>query len=152
MSTITLVGNITRLELRFTQSGQAIVNFGVAENYKRGDDERTSFYDCVAFGSLAENLAESELVGGKDNLVGARVIVTGRMQQSTWEDKQTGDKRSKMELVADEVGPSCRWMAVTAEKSENGSNGQSRPPARQSSGSRGRSAPARNEYPDEDPF
>src|ERR1700738_2230626 len=107
-NTVTLVGNVTRdPELRFTAGGQATATFGLAVNRRWQDrqtqewKEATSFFDVVCWAQLADNVAESV---GK----GARVIVNGRLEQRSWETPE-GDKRSKVEVTADEVGPSLKW-------------------------------------------
>jgi single-strand DNA-binding protein len=115
-NTITIVGNITRdPELRYTPSGQANVRLGVAVNRKWQDrssgewQEATSFFDVIAWRELAENVNESLKKG-------ARVIVTGRLEQRTWE--QEGNKRSVVEIIADEIAPSLRWATAKVEKTE----------------------------------
>ncbi len=116
-NTVTLVGNITRdPELRFTSSGQATATFGLAVNRRWQNrqtqewEEATSFFDVVCWREMAENAAES-LVRG------ARVMVTGRLDQRSWENAD-GDKRSKIEVVADEIGPSLRWATAQVTKNE----------------------------------
>ena len=104
-NTITVVGNITRdPELRFTTGGRAVANFGIAVNrrYQVNNEwqEQTSFFDVVAWAQLGENAAASLSKG-------ARVIVNGRLEQRSWET-QDGEKRSKVEIIADEIGPSLR--------------------------------------------
>jgi single-strand DNA-binding protein len=113
---ITIVGNITRdPELRYTPSGQANVRLGVAVNRKWQDrnsgewQEQTSFFDVIAWRELAENVNESLKKG-------ARVIVTGRLEQRSWE--QEGNKRSVVEIIADEIAPSLRWATAKVEKTE----------------------------------
>jgi single-strand DNA-binding protein len=125
-NTVTLIGNTTREpELRFTPGGQAVTTFGLAVNRRWQNrqtqqwEESTSFFDVVCWGSLAENLSESVTKG-------TRVIVTGRLDQRSWET-QDGEKRSKIEVVADEVGPSLRWAIAQVTKSDR-RNGQSGPP------------------------
>lgn len=111
MSHVTLAGNATRdPELRYSPSGHAICSFSVAENRKVKDREVVSFYDVVCFGSLATNVAESVTKG-------TRVVVTGRLEQRSWESDD-GQKRSKVEVVADEVGPSLRWAVVDVHRTE----------------------------------
>ena len=119
---ITIVGNATRdPELRFTPSGQAVATFGVAVNRRWQNrqtqewEEATSFFDIVCWREMAENVSES-LVRG------SRVIVAGRLEQRSWES-QDGDRRSKVEVVADEVGPSLRW--ATAQVTKNDRRGPS---------------------------
>ena len=118
-STITIVGNIVDAdgpELRFTNSGQAVANFTVAVNRRWMNrttnewEEETSYIDVTAWGQLGENVSESCPKG-------ARVVVTGRINQQTWENKE-GEKRSKLEVVADEVGPSLRFATAEIVKNE----------------------------------
>ena len=119
-NTVTLVGNITRdPELRFTPSGQPTATFGLAVNRRWQNkqsnewEEATSFFDVVCWREMAENATESLQKG-------SRVIVTGRLEQRSWET-DNGDKRSKVEVVADEIGPSLRW--ATAEITKNDRRG-----------------------------
>jgi single-strand DNA-binding protein len=122
-NSITLVGNITRdPELRFTNTGQANVTFGLAVNRRWQNrqtqewEEATSFFDVVCWREMAENVSESLTRG-------SRVIVNGRLEQRSWET-QDGDKRSKVEVVADEIGPSLRWATATVTKNERRSPGE----------------------------
>ena len=113
-NSVTLVGNITRdPELRFTPSGQAIATFGIAVNrrFQRNGqwEEQTSFFNITAWGTLGENASNSLQKG-------ARILVNGRLEQRSWET-QEGEKRSVVEVVADELGPSLRW--ATAEITKN---------------------------------
>lgn len=117
-NTVTLAGNLTRdPELRFTASGQATCSFGLAINRSWTDNqtkerkEVVSFFDVIVWQDMAENVAESLSKGD-------RIVVTGRLEQRSWEDKDTGDKRSKVEVVADEIGPSLRWATATVVKNE----------------------------------
>jgi single-strand DNA-binding protein len=123
-NTIVLVGNITRdPELRFTPSGQPTTSFGLAVNRRWQNrqtqewEEATSFFDIVCWRELAENASESLRRG-------ARVIVTGRLDQRTWETSD-GEKRSKVEVTADELGPSLRWASAEIKKNERKSPGES---------------------------
>lgn len=116
-NTVTIVGNLTREpELRFTPSGQATATFGVAVNRTWTDRasqerrEQTSFFDVVCWGTLAENAATSLSRG-------TRVVVSGRLDQRSWET-QEGDKRSKVEITADEIAPSLRWATVQVTRNE----------------------------------
>src|SRR2546426_1935481 len=132
-NSVTLVGNITRdPELRFTASGQATASFGLAvnrrwQNRQTNDwEEATSFFNIVCWREMAENASESLTKG-------ARVIVTGRLEQRSWEDRESGDKRSVVEVVADEICPSLRWATAKVEKndrrgpSDGGGGSASRP-------------------------
>lgn len=119
---ITVVGNTTRdPELRFTPSGAAVANFGVAVNRRWHNkhtnewDEQVSFFDVVAWRDLAENVTETVTKG-------TRVVVVGRLEQRSWET-DTGDKRSKVEIVADDVAPSLRWATATVKRNERRDEG-----------------------------
>ena len=110
-TTTTIVGNLTRdPEIRYTRDGQATTNLGVAANRRWQNretnewEESTSFFDVVIWRDLAENVALSLTKG-------MRVIVTGRLEQRSWENEE-GDKRFKVEIVADEVGPALRFATV----------------------------------------
>ena len=116
-NSITLVGNVTRdPELRVTPNGQATVTFGLAVNRRWQNrqtqewEESTSFFDVVCGRELAENVSESLPKG-------ARVMVTGRLEQRSWEGPE-GERRSRVEVVADEVGPSLRWATAEVTKNE----------------------------------
>ena len=114
-STVTVVGNLTRdPELRYTTGGRAAVNFGIAVSRRYQSNgqwqEQTSFLNVVAWGGLGENLAASVTKG-------ARVIVTGRLEQRSWETAE-GEKRSVVEIVADEIGPSLRWATCEVVRNE----------------------------------
>src|SRR3954447_1043690 len=116
-NSVTLVGNITRdPELRFTATGQATASFGLAVNRRWQNrqtsewEEATSFFDVVCWREMAENASESLQKG-------SRVIVTGRLEQRSWEN-QEGEKRSKIEAVADEIGPSLRWATAQVVRNE----------------------------------
>jgi single-strand DNA-binding protein len=150
-SFVTLIGNITRdPELRFTASGSAIASFGLAVNrrwQKNGEwQEQTSFFNVSAWAQLGENVAESM---GK----GTRVIVHGRLEQREYETRE-GEKRTVVEVVADEVGPSLRWATATVAKtSRQGGEGAPRQHADANSGRDGRSRSAGSgSYGDEEPF
>ena len=116
-NSVTLVGNVTRdPELRFTNTGQPTATFGLAVNRRWQNrqtqewEEATSFFDVVCWREMAENVSESLTRG-------ARVVVTGRLEQRSWETPD-GDQRSKVEVVADEVGPSLRWATAQVTKNE----------------------------------
>ena len=146
-NSITIVGNITRdPELRYTPSGQANVRLGVAVNRRWQDrnsgewNESTSFFDVIAWRELAENVNESLKKGG-------RVIVTGRLEQRTWE--QEGNKRSVVEIIADEIAPSLRWATAKVEKTERRGGDQG---GGGGASGYGRSAPAAEQPPPYDDF
>jgi single-strand DNA-binding protein len=121
-NTVTIVGNLTRdPELRYTPSGQANASFGVAVNRRWMNrqtnewEERVSFFNVVCWREMADNVSESLAKG-------ARVVVTGRLEQRSWET-DNGDKRSVVEIVADEVGPSLRWASAQITKNERRGGG-----------------------------
>jgi len=154
-NTVTLVGNCTRdPELRFTSSGQAVATFGLAVNRRWQNrqtnewEEQVSFFDVTVWQQMAENVAETITKG-------TRVIVTGRLDQRSWET-QDGDKRSKIEVIADEIGPSLRWATAEVTKNERrGDSGGFSGGGNSGSGG-GFSRPASNQPPaydyDEEPF
>jgi single-strand DNA-binding protein len=117
-NTITLVGNLTRdPELRYTTGGRGVASFGLAVNRRwqaNGEwQEQTSFFNVVAWGQLGENAAATLTKG-------SRAIVFGRLEQRSWET-QDGEKRSVVEVVADELGPSLRWAQAQIERNERSS-------------------------------
>ncbi len=125
-NSVTLVGNVTRdPELRFTNTGQANVTFGLAVNRRWQNrqtqewEEATSFFDVVCWREMAENVAESITKG-------ARVVVAGRLEQRSWETDQ-GEKRSVVEVVADEIAPSLRWATAQITKNERRGPGDGGP-------------------------
>src|ERR1039458_2744957 len=125
-NSVTLVGNVTRdPELRFTQNGKATASLGLAVNRRWQNrqtqewEEATSFFDVVCWREMAENVSETLTRG-------ARVIVTGRLEQRSWETAE-GDKRSKIEVVADELGPSLRWATAQITKNERRGPGDGPP-------------------------
>jgi single-strand DNA-binding protein len=145
---VDLVGNLTRdPELRFTPGGMAVATFGLAVNRRVQNkstnewEDKTSFFDVVCYGTLGENVAESVPRG-------CRVLVVGRLEQRSWETNE-GDKRSKVEVIADEVGPSLRWAQAEVTKNDRNGGGGGGGGSRGGGGGR-QSAPAN--YDDEEPF
>lgn len=125
-TTITVVGNLTDdPELRFTPSGAAVAKFRIASTPRTLDrasgewkDGEPLFLACNIWRAAAENVAECLQRG-------ARVIVTGRLRQRSYETKE-GEKRTVMELEVDEIGPSLRYATATIKKMNraSGSSGQ----------------------------
>lgn len=121
--TITVVGNLTDdPELRFTPSGAAVARFRVASTPRFLDrqtnewkDGEPLFLQCQVWRQAAENVAESLHRG-------ARVIVTGRLRQRSYETRE-GEKRTVMELEVDEVGPSLRYATAKVQKMSRSSGG-----------------------------
>jgi single-strand DNA-binding protein len=111
---VMLVGNLTDdPELRFTPNGATVANFrlAVTPRVRQGDqwtDGETSFFRVNCWRELAENVAESLTKG-------SRAIVIGRLRARSWETPE-GDKRSVVEVEADEVGPSLKWATATVQR------------------------------------
>jgi single-strand DNA-binding protein len=137
-NTVTLVGNCTKdPELRYTTSGRGVASFGLAVNRRwqvNGEwQEAVSFFNVVAWGDLGENVAGTLSKGN-------RVIVTGRLEQRSYETAE-GDKRNVTEIIADDIGPSLKWATADVHRIARDDN---------SSGGK----PAANDpvYGDEEPF
>ena len=112
-NTITLVGNLTRdPELRFTANGRAVASFGIAvgRRYQVNGEwqEQTSYFNITAWGELGENAAASLSKG-------SRIVVTGRLEQREYTTRE-GDKRTAIDVIADELGPSLRWATAQVER------------------------------------
>lgn len=112
---VILMGNLTRdPEVRQSQSGTAIVKAGLAVNDRRPDGqggwkEQAHFFDITLFGSRGEAFA-------RFNKRGACVLIEGRLNFSQWQDKESGQKRSKVDVVVDS------W-SFTGSKSDNSGGG-----------------------------
>jgi len=116
-NTTTITGNLTREpEIRYTREGQATAQLGVAVNRRWQDrstqewQEAVSYFDVICWRDLAENVALSLSKG-------MRVVVTGRLEQRTW-DNEEGEHRSKVEITADEIGPSLRFATADVQRNE----------------------------------
>jgi single-strand DNA-binding protein len=122
-TTITVVGNLTAdPELRFTPSGAAVANFTVASTPRIYDrqsgewkDGEALFLRCNIWREAAENVAESLTRG-------ARVVVTGRLKQRSFETRE-GEKRTVMEVEVDEIGPSLRYATAKVNKASRSGGG-----------------------------
>jgi len=120
---ITVVGNLTDdPELRFTPSGAAVANFTVASTPRTfnrqtssWEDGETLFMRCSIWRQAAENVAESLTRG-------TRVIVQGRLKQRSFETRE-GEKRTVVELEADEIGPSLTWATAKVTRTSRQSGG-----------------------------
>lgn len=119
---VVLVGNLTDdPELRFTPQGVAVANFRIAVSPRFKDangqwkDGETSFFRVNCWRQLAENVAESLTRG-------SRTVVAGRLKMRQWET-QEGEKRSVVEVEADEVGPSLKWATAKVERTSRGAGG-----------------------------
>lgn len=97
---VILAGNLTRdCELRYTPKGTAIAQFGLAINRKWTNDagekkEEVCFVDCKCFGKSAETLAQYTSKGHP-------LLVEGRLDLDEWEDKTSGQKRQKLNVVVE---------------------------------------------------
>jgi single-strand DNA-binding protein len=128
-NTITIVGNVTREpELRFTANGRSQLTIGLAVNHRYPDRSRpgewiedTSFFNVVCWTDLAENVSASVQKG-------SRIIVMGRLSQRSWET-ENNEKRSVVEVIAEEVGPSLRWATAQISRTERKGPGESARPA-----------------------
>lgn len=115
-TTITVVGNCVQdPELKFTNSGHALVNFTVASTPRYYDKQQGQYVDgealfmrCTAWRQMAENIGETLTKG-------TRVVVQGRLRQRSFETKE-GEKRTVMELDVDEIGPSLRFATAKVNK------------------------------------
>lgn len=112
---VSFIGNLAAdPELRFTPNGKQVANFriGVTPRTRQDDgtykDGDTSWLGVIAFGSLAENVAESLRQGD-------RVVVIGRLQVRQWEDRD-GNARTATEVLADEIAPSLAWAIAKVSK------------------------------------
>lgn len=108
---VILMGRLTRdPEQRTTTSGRAVVSFSIAVDRQTQDDQ-ADFFDVTAWEKLGE-LVMQYLSKGR------RVLVQGRLRQDSWEDKETGKRRSRIEVVASDVtfldGPSGDTASSTA--------------------------------------
>ena len=130
---LTVVGNLTAdPELRFTASGAAVASFTVASTPSKFNRETNSWEDgdalfmrCSVWRTQAENVAESLKRG-------TRVVVTGRLQQRSYETAE-GEKRTVVELQADEVCASLKFAMVTVNRPSRDGGQQQRRPAAQAS-------------------
>lgn len=104
MNTITVIGNVGRdPELRYANSGTAVLKFSVADNYGRDDNKRTSWHNVTVFGEMAENV-------GAVLSKGQRVIVIGRNEESEYTTRE-GETKKKWQIIADDVALSLRWAS-----------------------------------------
>ena len=130
---VTITGNLTDdPELKFIPNGNAVASFRVAVTARVRDGEtwrdgETSYFRVNAWRQLAEHTADSLAKGD-------RAVVIGRLKSRSWETPE-GDKRSVVEVEADEVAPSLRWAVAKPER-DSGNGGKAK----------------RGEFNDEAPF
>ena len=122
-NSVSVTGNATKEpEVRFTTGGSQVASFSVAVNRRWQNrqsnewEEAVSYFDVSCWNQLSANVAES--VGR-----GTRVTVTGRLEQRSWETKE-GDRRSKVEIVAEDVAISLKWATAQVTRNERSDSGQ----------------------------
>jgi single-strand DNA-binding protein len=113
---VILLGRLTRdPEARTTTSGKTVVSFSLAVD-RAGQDDQADFFDITAWEKLGE-LVTQYLSKGR------RVLVQGRLRQDSWDDKETGKKRSRVEVTATDVtfldGPSGDGQSSAPAASSN---------------------------------
>jgi len=118
-----VVGHLTKdPELRYIPNGSAVCDFSVAVNRNWTDkagkkNEKVSFFDCIAWAKTAELLAQYMKKGGA-------ILIDGYLEQDRWEDKESGQKRSKVKVVAERIqflgGKRDEDAAASAPASEEG--------------------------------
>jgi single-strand DNA-binding protein len=137
---VTLIGNLTRdPQQKFLQSGTAVCEFGLAVNSsytnKSGQKvEECSFFEVTFFGKIAE-------VCGQYLTKGKQILVSGKLKQETWDDKETGAKRSKVKVIGES-------MVMLGGKS--GENGNRRSESTEEGGSSGGSSEPASDYSNSD--
>lgn len=115
-------GNLTRdPELRVTNGGIPVCSFSIAVNRVRSKSDEVDYFDVTAWRDLATHVAESVPVG-------CRVVVAGRLQQDRWEN-DGGEKRSKVQITAEEVSVSLRFAKVQVTKAGRTQAAEDREPA-----------------------
>ena len=114
---VILMGNITRdPELRFLPSNMGVLDLGLAVNDRYQDKQsgewtdRANFIDCTAFGKSAESIS-------KFFKKGSPILIEGKLRYETWEDKQSGQKRSKVKVIIDQ------WNFVESKSGGGGGGG-----------------------------
>ena len=156
INTITVSGNVTRdPELRFTPSGQGVCSFSVAVNRSWQNrqtqewEEQTSFFDVKAWAQLGQNISDTLSKG-------SRVVVSGRLEQRSWETEQ-GERRYAFEIVADDVAVSLLYATAEISKNERREGDGPGPGGGGGGGGQSQSRPASNAGPapydpQEEPF
>ena len=140
LNRVLLIGNLTRdPEVRYTPKGTAVTEIGLAVNriYSGEDGEKkeeTTFVDVTLWARQAE-------IAGQYLKKGRPVFIEGRLQLDTWDDKQTGQKRSRLRVVAEN-------LQLLGSRQEGEGSGTSSPPPRR--GPSPSAPPARPEPRDPD--
>ena len=151
-TTITIIGHLVAdVELRFTPSGAAVANFTVASTPRtfnkasnEWEDGNTLFLPCSIWRDAAGHCAESLTKG-------TRVIVQGRLQQRSYDDRE-GNKRTIYEVAVDEVGPSLLRATAVVTRATSGAQPGRQPAARQPAGRPQAADPWAGNVRNEQPF
>jgi single-strand DNA-binding protein len=156
LNKVMLIGNLTRdPELRYTPKGTAVADIAIAINRIWNNDqgqrqEETTFVDVTLWGRQAE-LAQQYLSKGRG------VYIEGRLQMDTWDDKTTGQKRSKLKVIAENLqflpdGRGGQQQGAPRQQAGGGQGQQpaQRPQASQGQGGQGGSPADADDYPEED--
>lgn len=112
---VTLVGRLTQdPELKFLGNGTPKLSFSIAVNHFWKDasgetQEKTHFFNVIAWRNMAEDAAAILEKG-------LQVIVQGRLEQESWDDKETGKKQSRVVILADEIGATVRGISAVSRK------------------------------------
>ncbi len=149
---ITIIGNLTDdVSLRFSPAGAAVANFTVASTPRtfnkasnEWEDGNTLFLPCSIWRDAAEHCAESLTKG-------TRVIVQGRLQQRSYDDRE-GNKRTIYEVAVDEVGPSLLRATAVVTRATSGAQPGRQPAARQPAGRPQAADPWAGNVRNEQPF
>lgn len=97
LNVTTIIGRLVRdCEIRYSQSGIAVCNFSIANNESKKDQsgqyqDEVNYFDCVMLGKYAESMS-------KYLMKGTKIAISGRLKQDRWQDKQTGQQRSKVSI------------------------------------------------------
>lgn len=128
---ITVVGNTTaEPDLRYSQAGKPVANFTIASTPRTFDKQSNEWKDgealflrCSVWGDYAEHVAGSITKG-------TRIVVTGRLKQRSYETRE-GEKRTVVELEADEVAVSLRYATAQVTRAVGGNSTRQQPSASQ---------------------
>ena len=118
LNSVNLVGNLTRdPEANTLQSGDCVVNFGMAVNRKTNQGDEVMYIDITVFGKTAENCSQYLSKG-------SQVAILGRLKLEQWQDKQTGQNRSKHVIVANQVSFGARPQGQQQNQQQGGHQNQ----------------------------
>ena len=155
LNKVMIIGNLTRdPEVKHTPSGKVVAELGFAINRVWYNDqnqkqEDTTFVDVTLWGRLAE-IAQQYLTKG------SQAYIEGRLQLDTWDDKATGQKRSKMRVLGESLqllgakGSSSGGGSAGSSSSEQSPRTQSSPPPQRSGPPQGASAAPADDYQEDD--